>query len=111
MLVWSFRFVWGLELGVAWGHSNSPRDEPPLWELRGPAATSEGGVASNWIHWARRPAMKKPLLLFPLLAVFAGACLLSAQSPTGPITPQLGTPIQQAPPQSKIVRAVTLVNT
>jgi VWFA-related protein len=55
--------------------------------------------------------MRNPSSLFALLAVFAGACLLSAQSPTGPITPRPGTPIQQAPPQSKIVTAVTLVNT
>ncbi len=53
--------------------------------------------------------MKKPPFLFTLLAVLAGATLLSAQAPTGPITPQPGTPVQQAPP--KIVTRVSLVNT
>ena len=53
----------------------------------------------------------KPRFLFPLLAVLVGACLLSAQSPTGPIAPKPGAPIQQAPPQSKIVAGVTLVHT
>src|SRR5712672_3852668 len=59
--------------------------------------------------------MKKPLLLVSTLAVLAGTSLLSTsvcgQSPTGPITPQPGTPVQQAPPQPKIVTRVTLVNT
>src|SRR3979409_1880899 len=60
--------------------------------------------------------MKKPLFLLLSLAVFASAILLSqqslsSQSSTGPIAPQPGTPIQQAPPQSKIVTRVSLVNT
>jgi VWFA-related protein len=58
----------------------------------------------------------KPPFLFTLLAVLAGVSLfsgesVSAQAPTGPITPQPGTPVQQAPPQSKIVTRVSLVNT
>src|SRR6266481_7705877 len=59
--------------------------------------------------------MKKPLLLVSTLAVLAGTSLLSTsvcgQSSTGPITPQPGTPVQQAPPQPKIVTRVALVNT
>ncbi len=59
--------------------------------------------------------MEKPLLLVSTLAVLAGTSLLSTsvygQSPTGPITPQPGTPVQQAPPQPKIVTRVALVNT
>jgi len=60
--------------------------------------------------------MKKPLLLVSTLAVLAGTSLLSTsvcgQSPTGPITPQAGTPVQQAPPQPKIITTrVALVNT
>jgi VWFA-related protein len=59
--------------------------------------------------------MRKPLLPVTMLAVLAGVTLLStyvyAQAPTGPITPQPGTPVQQAPPQSKIVTRVELVNT
>jgi VWFA-related protein len=60
--------------------------------------------------------MKKPPFLLSSLAVLAGAMLVagqrvSAQSPTGPITPQPGTPVQQAPLQSKIVTRVALVNT
>ena len=60
--------------------------------------------------------MPKPLFLFALLAILTSAAFpqgasVSAQSPTGPITPQPGTPVQQAPPQSKIVTGVTLVNT
>ncbi len=58
--------------------------------------------------------MKKPLMLV-MLAVLAGTALLFTsvygQAPTGPITPQPGTPVQQAPPQPKIVTRVTLVNT
>jgi VWFA-related protein len=59
--------------------------------------------------------MRKPPFLVTLLAMLAGAILLSApatvsaQAPTGPITPQPGTAIQQAPP--KIVTRVSLVNT
>jgi VWFA-related protein len=58
----------------------------------------------------------KPHFLVPLLAVLAGATFfvgesVSAQAPTGPITPQPGTPIQQAPRQNKIVTRVSLVNT
>jgi VWFA-related protein len=59
--------------------------------------------------------MKKPLMLVVRLAVLAGTTLLSsliyAQAPTGPITPQPGTPVQQAPSQPKIVTRVALVNT
>jgi VWFA-related protein len=62
--------------------------------------------------------MRKPPFLLTLLAVLAGALLISApsatvsaQAPTGPIAPQPGTPVQQAPPQSKIVTRVSLVNT
>jgi VWFA-related protein len=62
--------------------------------------------------------MRKPPFLVTLLAVLAGALLLSApsapvsaQAPTGPIAPQPGTPVQQAPPQTKIVTRVSLVNT
>src|SRR5258708_28374049 len=59
--------------------------------------------------------MKKPLLLVSTLAVLAGTSLLSTsvygQSHTGPITPQAGTPVQQAPPQPKITTRVALVNT
>ena len=59
--------------------------------------------------------MKKPLMLVSALAGLAGttlACTLTyGQAPTGPITPQPGTPVQQAPAQPKIVTRVTLVNT
>jgi VWFA-related protein len=60
--------------------------------------------------------MRKPPLLATSLAVLAGAFVVftqgvSAQAPTGPITPQPGAPVQQAPPQSKIVTRVSLVNT
>jgi len=62
--------------------------------------------------------MRKPPFLLTLLAVLAGALLISApsapisaQAPTGPIAPQPGTPVQQAPPQTKIVTRVSLVNT
>jgi len=55
--------------------------------------------------------MRKPPVLLALLAAIAGARLASAQSPTGPITPQPGTPVQQPPAQTKIVTRVALVNT
>jgi VWFA-related protein len=59
--------------------------------------------------------MRNPTLRMTMLAVLAGVTLLSGalygQAPTGPITPQLGTPVQQAPRQSKIVTRVELVNT
>ena len=59
--------------------------------------------------------MAKPPFLFALLLMLVGSTFFygesaSAQSPTGPITPEPGTPVQQ-PPQSKIVTHVTLVNT
>ena len=46
-----------------------------------------------------------------LLCVSVNLSSLRAQSPSGPITPQPGMPIQQAPPQPKIVSRVALVNT
>jgi VWFA-related protein len=60
--------------------------------------------------------MRKPPFRIISLAVAAWASLffalrVPAQSPTGPITPQPGTPVQQAPPQNKIVTSVSLVNT
>jgi len=59
--------------------------------------------------------MKNPPMRITVLAVLAGGTFLPgsgyAQAPTGPITPQPGTPVQQAPPQSKIVTRVALVNT
>jgi VWFA-related protein len=59
--------------------------------------------------------MKNPPMRITMLAVLAGTTFLSesgyAQAPTGPITPQPGTPVQQAPPQTKIVTHVALVNT
>jgi len=48
------------------------------------------------------------LVLFALLAPTAP---LFGQGPTGPIAPQPGTPVQQAPQQTKIVTRVSLVNT
>ena len=62
-----------------------------------------------------RPSLGSRVLpprLAPLLAFLAVAALpLAAQSPSGPMTPQPGAPIQQAPPQPKIGVHVTLVNT
>ena len=62
--------------------------------------------------------MRKPPFSATSLAVLAGALLLSApsapvsaQAPTGPIAHQPGTPVQQAPAQTKIVTRVSLVNT
>ena len=62
--------------------------------------------------------MRKPPFLVTQLAVLASALLfsapsapVSAQTPTGPIPPQQGATIQQAPAESKIVRHVSLVNT
>src|SRR6267378_8063425 len=55
--------------------------------------------------------MKRPPILLAGFAVLAGALPVAAQAPTGPITPQPGTPVQQAPPQTKIVTRVALVNT
>lgn len=59
--------------------------------------------------------MRNPPLPITMLAVLAGVSLVSGalygQAPTGPITPQPGTPVQQAPRQSKIVTRVELVNT
>ena len=48
------------------------------------------------------------LVLFALLAPTAP---LFGQGPTGPIAPRPGTPVQQAPQQTKIVTQVSLVNT
>ena len=57
--------------------------------------------------------MKKPLRytsLFTIAAMLAPASIM-AQSPSGPITAQPGTPVQQPPPQNKITTRVSLVNT
>jgi VWFA-related protein len=48
---------------------------------------------------------------FPVVACLAVGCLLAAQSPSGPITPQPGVAVQQAPPAAKIGVRVALVNT
>src|SRR5690349_18809572 len=47
----------------------------------------------------------------PALVFLAAASLLIAQSPSGPIVPQPGNPVQQPPPKPKIGVRVTLVNT
>lgn len=51
------------------------------------------------------------LRLLPLVACLAAAWPLAGQSPSGPIAPAPGTPVQQAPPQPKIGVRVALVNT
>jgi VWFA-related protein len=50
-------------------------------------------------------------LLLPAIAVLASTLPVTGQAPTGPITPQPGTPVQQAPSQTRIVKQVSLVNT
>lgn len=57
--------------------------------------------------------MKRPLgsRVWPVFALLAAAWPLSAQSPSGPITPQPGAPVQQPPPPPKIGVRVTLVST
>ena len=45
------------------------------------------------------------------LVLLGAASMAYAQAPTGPITPAPGTPIQQAPQESRIVTQVSLVNT
>ena len=64
-----------------------------------------------------RPKIRKLAPLSPFPACFALAVLLAsaptpvpAQAPSGPITPQPGTPVQQAPLQPKIDVRVSLVN-
>jgi len=61
----------------------------------------------------RKPTRKliRNLTLPVLFALLASAAPLCGQAPTGPIAPQPGTPVQQAPQQSKIVTRVALVNT
>jgi len=46
-----------------------------------------------------------------LLALLGAANPVTAQAPTGPITPAPGTRVQQAPQESRIVTQVSLVNT
>jgi VWFA-related protein len=55
----------------------------------------------------RRPRVA----LLAVVACLAAAWPLVGQSPSGPIAPQPGTTIQQAPPQPKIGVRVALVNT
>src|ERR1700693_4965652 len=84
-----------------------PRQPLPL-PLRRIGYTGLGGPS------AMRPSLRSrvlPLRVVPLVALFATALPLSAQSPSGPMTPQPGAPAQQAPPQPKIGVRVTLVNT
>lgn len=53
-----------------------------------------------------------PPRFWPLIALLAVVVLpLSGQSPSGPIAPQPGAPVQQAPSQPKIGVRVALVNT
>jgi len=57
--------------------------------------------------------MRRPRLtqVVGWLALLSAASSGSAQAPTGPITPAPGTPVQQAPPETRIVTQVSLVNT
>jgi VWFA-related protein len=56
--------------------------------------------------------MNKPLFhWFAVTGVTLLPSTIFAQGPTGPISPQPGIPVQQAPPETKIVRRVSLVNT
>jgi VWFA-related protein len=59
----------------------------------------------------QRPRIRPPYWLVCLASTAALAGRLTAQSPSGPIAPQPGTAIQQAPPQPKIGVRVALVNT
>jgi VWFA-related protein len=54
---------------------------------------------------------RAPIPLLTLALCTGWTCSLSAQSPSGPISPQPGTSVQQGPPQPKIGVRVTLVNT
>jgi VWFA-related protein len=54
--------------------------------------------------------MTRELTLRVLVVITAAVSMARGQAPTGPITPQAGTAIQQAPP-TKIVTQVSLVNT
>src|SRR5258707_12481144 len=56
-------------------------------------------------------AMTRKLTLLLLFAFLAAVSAVSGKPPTGPITPPPGTPIQQTPPQPKIVTQGSLVNT
>src|SRR5258707_6852934 len=56
-------------------------------------------------------AMTRKLTLLLLFAFLAAVSAVRGQAPTGPITPQPGTPIQQAPPQTKIATQDSLVDT
>lgn len=55
-----------------------------------------------------RPLERFVLWLIVMLAI---GLPIAAQAPNGPITPQPGSPVQQAPAQTKIVSQVSLVNT
>src|SRR5215469_15225248 len=60
----------------------------------------------------RRPEMTVSRGLGVFLWIAAAMVAAFAQAPTGPMTPQPGTPVQQPPPQqNKIVTQVALVNT
>jgi VWFA-related protein len=54
---------------------------------------------------------RAPIPLLTLALCTGWTCSLSAQSSSGPISPQPGTSVQQGPPQPKIGVRVTLVNT
>jgi len=54
---------------------------------------------------------RAPIPLLTLALCTGWTCSLSAQSPSGPISPQPGTSVQQGPPQPKIGVRVALVNT
>lgn len=55
--------------------------------------------------------LTRNLTLLVLFALLASAAPLCGQAPTGPIAPQPGTSVQQAPQQTRIVTQVSLVNT
>src|SRR2546430_1788910 len=54
---------------------------------------------------------RAPLRILIVTLCTGWASSVTAQSPSGPISPQPGTSVQQAPPQAKIGVRVALVNT
>src|SRR5256714_9628907 len=93
--------------------NNSPKERTSIVGIAGKSGNVCARDSVELDIWKRRRRMRGALMLqaLGLLALLGAANPVTAQAPTGPITPAPGTPVQQAPQESRIITQVSLVNT
>src|SRR2546423_8443696 len=93
--------------------NNSPKERTSIVGIAGKSGNVCARDSVELDIWKRRRRMRgaRVLQALGLLALLGAANPVTAQAPTGPITPAPGTPVQQAPQESRIITQVSLVNT